>query len=180
MMSTASNAHDTNNMDDIPDQVSPLTSDADSDGDDLVSKHARTSNEVAENDRKLLVEEDEREKLLSSGDSRQASRGFFSKRYKDERSGAGDKRPTLKRHRQSRKRRRDAAGGSQDEAGELMYEMEEGGPGSDISSRASSSSAEIDKLNLGQSSIHKVRMLSLRRVIRAADDAPSGSLLFGL
>ena len=160
-MSTAAKPHETIDMEYNPDEVSPLTSDADSDHDDR-TKHARTSTEVVEHDRQLLTEEEQRENLLGSRDSPDVPRSFFSKRYKDERPRAGDEGSSKRQHRRSRKRRKDAARASQDEAGELMYEMEEGGPRSDTSSRASSSSAELDKSNPRQSSQPKVSIVNFQ------------------
>ena len=43
-----------------------------------------------------------------------------------------------------------------DEEGRLMYEMEEGGPVSDISSQASGSSVELDKLGSEKQPISRV------------------------
>ena len=138
------------------DRVS-IPSDADSDfeGDPIV-RRARNSVEIAEYDHEILDEEEEREKLLAGESTKDAPRGFFSKRHK---SGQADlNKEASKKLRRSRKKRRHARGSSRDEEGELMYEMEEGGPTSETSSLAASSSTELDKLNLKQSSISKVRL----------------------
>ena len=134
-----------------------ITSDADSDFEgDLVVQHARNSAEIAEHDHEILDEEEEREKLLAGESTGDAPRGFFSKRHK---GGQADMNKQVSRKlRRSKKKMRHARGGSRDEEGELMYEMEEGGPTSETSSLASSSSTELDKLNLKQSSMSKVRL----------------------
>ena len=133
-----------------------IPSDADSDfeGDPSV-RLARNSVEVAEHDQEILHEEEEREKLLAGETTRDAPRGFFNRRHK---GGQGVKNKQASSGlRRSRKKRKHARGGSRDEEGELMYEMEEGGPTSETSSLASSSSTELDKLNLKQSLMSKVR-----------------------
>ena len=132
-------------------------SDAESDFEgDTIARRARNSVEIAEYDHEILDEEEEREKLLAGGSTRDAPKGFFSKRHK---SGQADlNKEASRKLRRSRKERRHARGSSRDEEGELMYEMEEGGPTSEKSSLASSSSTELDKLNLKQSSISKVRL----------------------
>ncbi len=132
-----------------------IPSDADSDfEDDPIVRHARDSVEVAEHDHEILDEEEEREKLLAGENTKDAPRGFLSRRQK---GGQADMNKQASRGlRRSRKKRKHARGGSRDEEGELMYEMEEGGPRSETSSLASSSSSELDKLNLKQSSMSKV------------------------
>ena len=137
------------------DRVS-IPSDADSDFEgDPIARRARNSVEIAEHDHKILDEEEEREKLLAGGSTKNAPRSFFSKRHK---SGQADlNKEASRKLRQSRKRKRHTRGSSRDEEGELMYEMEEGGPTSETSSLASSSSTELDKLNLKQASMSKVR-----------------------
>jgi len=166
--------------------VSPLTSDADSGfEDDPVVKHARNSTEIAEHDRELLDEEDEREKLLTARSPRDTPRGFFNRRRKEEHSsGTGGKiykRTTQK----SRKKRRKTKGGSHDKEGELVYEMEEGGPKSETSSQASSSSAELDKMNLAHSSRSRVSFakstsnkLSSFSAFRSRSDGKSSSGIY--
>ncbi len=143
-----------------------IPSDADSDFEgDPVVRHARNSVEVAEHDHEILDEEEEREKLLAGESTRDAPRGFFSGRHK---GGQADmNKQASRRLRRSRKRRKHARGSSRDEEGELMYEMEEGGPRSETSSLASSSSTELDKLNLKQSSISYVRFETLQTRYRA-------------
>lgn len=137
--------------------VSPLTSDAGSDSeDDPVVKHARNSAEVAEHDRELLAEEEEREKLLTARSTRDNPRGFFNRKGKNNEVDGDGGKSSKRRGRKARKSRRNTKGSRHDEEGELMYEMEEGGPRSETSSQASSSSAELDKLNLAHSSMSKV------------------------
>ena len=138
--------------------VSPLTSDSGSDIDsDPIAKHARNSIELAEYDREVLQEEEEREKLLTAGDAQKPSRGFFHKSPREEERTTYRGQEKRARPRRQHKKRRAKQIGSHDEEGELMYEMEEGGRQSDTSSQASSSSIELDNLNLTHSSMSKVR-----------------------
>ncbi|KAG8530669.1 uncharacterized protein KY384_004024 [Bacidia gigantensis] len=126
--------------------VSPLTSDAESE-DDPIARHARNSTEVAVHDCGILEEEEEREELLTARTETSSTPKFLSSKIRDIRLngklGRASKRDGY------RKTRREEHG-DLDENGELMYEMEEGGPHSEISSQASSSSAELDKLNLSR------------------------------
>ena len=132
----------------------PADADSDSEGDPIV-RHARNSVEIAEHDHEILDEEEEREKLLAGENTKDAPRGFFSRRHRG--GQAGVNKQASRGLRRSRKKMKHARGGSRDEEGELMYEMEEGGPRSETSSLASSSSTELDKLNLRQSTVSKVR-----------------------
>lgn len=158
-MPTATSSAQQETVEKSYEDVSPLTSDTDSVfEDDLGAKHARNLTEIAEHDRELLDEEDERDKLLTEGSTRDTPRGFFNRRRKDEHSnGAGGKSGKRTAHK-TWKRRRKTKGSSHDKEGELMYEMEEGGPKSETSSQASSSSAELDKMNLARSSTSKVSL----------------------
>ena len=122
--------------------VSPLDSGDESDLDnDLAVRTARDSTEVANHDREILDEEEEREKLLASSRKAKPSKGFFATSLNIEvpHEKAGQH--------QAKRRRKKKNGDIRDEEGTLMYEMEEGGPVSDISSQASGSSLELDKLN---------------------------------
>ena len=148
------------------DDGASIPSDADSDFEgDPVVRHARNSVEVAEHDHEILDEEEEREKLLAGESTRDAPRSFFGRGHKG--GQANMIKQASRGLRQSRKRRKHARGGSRDEEGELMYEMEEGGPTSETSSLASSSSTELDKLNFKQSSTSKVRSEALQTLYRA-------------
>lgn len=137
--------------------VSPSASDEDSGlEDDSVDRHARTSDEVADYDRELLGEEDEREKLLAAENTR-VFPGSLGKGRKHEPSyRSGDQR-SKRKARKSQYTRGKPRIGSHDEEGKLMYEMEEGGPKSETSSQASSSSAELNKMDPAHSSMSKVR-----------------------
>lgn len=115
--------------------VSPLTSDSESEN-DPVARHARTSTDEAAHDQSILREEEERETLLLG--QREQSRGVYT--------DGGFVGKAKRKAKQFKKRRKGPV--DNDENGELMYEMEEGGPHSDISSQASMSSVELDKLNL--------------------------------
>lgn len=134
------------------------SSDADSDFEnDLADQQARNSTGVAEHDRGLLDEEEEREKLLIAGGAQKtSSKGFFGRRQKDKKLAEIELNENERKPRRSHKTRRDKKGSGKDEEGELLYEMEEGGETYDTSSQASSSSAELEKLNLAHSSMSKV------------------------
>ena len=136
--------------------VSPATSDAESDfEDERVTRNARGSLEVAHQDQRLLEEEEEREKLLTATSTSKPSTSFFGKRQRGlppNETPAEEKQNSTRR---SRRRRKHGRGKSQDEDGELMFEMEEGGPQSETSSQASRSSSELDKMNLAQTSSSK-------------------------
>ena len=124
--------------------VSPIPSDADSDN-DPIARSARDSAERAEHDHMLLDEEEEREKLLlGESRSKPVRQSFFSKNGPSE--GAASRK---RGHKKRKGRRRGETARDQD--GELMFEMEEGGPLtplSDISSQDPASSTALDKLRL--------------------------------
>ena len=125
-------------------EISPLSSDAESDDDPIV-RTPRDSTEIARQDNTLLEEEDEREKLISDQRRKQESAALFDK---DGISGSKPKtRKSERRQRRTRKGKRKKYQGL-GEDGELLYEMEEGGPHSETSSQASSSSTELDRMNL--------------------------------
>lgn len=134
------------------------SSDAESDYEnDPVSQHSRNSTEIAEHDRGLLDEEEEREKLLAAGGTQKVpSKGFFGRRQKVQKPVEIELNASKRKPRRSHTTRRQKKGSSKDEEGELLYEMEEGGETYDTSSQASSSSAELDKFNLAHSSMSKV------------------------
>ena len=156
-MSTDTPAAQQRNTDKSYDDEASVPSDADSDfEDDPVLLHARNSIEVAEHDREILEEEEEREKLLTGGRAKEAPKGFFSRRHKDERLGGDLSKEGSRKVRRSRKRRKNINGSRHDKEGELMYEMEEGGPISYSSSQASLSSAELDKPDVARSPMSKV------------------------
>ena len=129
---------------------------------DPISLQARNSTELANHDRCLLDEEEEREQLLASQRTQKApTKGFFGRRRKDQRPAEvelNEKKPEIRR---SHKTRREKKGSSKDEEGELLYEMEEGGETYDTSSQASSSSAELDKQSTKSSSMSKVKHMSM-------------------
>lgn len=139
------------------------SSDAESDFEnDPVAQHARSSTEIAEHDRGLLDEEEERERLLAAGSVQKTpSKGFFGRRQDIKRPGEVELGENKRKPRRSHKTRREKKGIGKDEEGELLYEMEEGGETYDTSSQASSSSAELDKLNLARSSMSKVIQMSM-------------------
>lgn len=138
------------------------SSDSESDlENDSVSGRACNSNEIAEHDRGLLDEEEEREKLLVAEVVQKASsKGFFGRRQTNEKLAQIELNENKSKPRRSHKKRREKKGSGKDEEGELLYEMEEGGESYDTSSQASSSSAQLDKLNLAHSPISKVDQFS--------------------
>lgn len=154
--------HDTSPIQSITEEkryqdISPLTSDDDSDlEENSLERHARNSTEIAEHDRELLEEDDEREKLLAA-ESTRVSPGFLGRRPKHDSFQGSDDQKSKRKPYKSRNRRRKLRDGSHDEEGKLMYEMEEGGPKSETSSQASSSSAELNKMGPAYGSMSKVR-----------------------
>lgn len=132
-----------NNSSGTYEDLSPSSSDDDSDN----ARNTRSSRERAEYDHTLLEEEEEREKLLLGK--------IRTKPVK--KSGLLDNVAGRKRSRKTKKRRKGKT--ATDENGELMFEMEEGGPLtplSNISSRASASSTELDNLRLQERHSSKV------------------------
>jgi predicted AlkP superfamily pyrophosphatase or phosphodiesterase len=143
------------NYDDDASSIHSERSDQDTDSeDDEVLMGARTSAEIREHDRGVLLEEEERDKLLEES-RRRGRRGsalamvqaplkkLFSKSYtelpgvgmnsaEEERmtDGKGDGRRERRRQRRARRQRKKErlmSDASHGEDGELMYEMEEGG-----------------------------------------------------
>ena len=109
--------------------------------DDQVTHGAQTSLELAEFDRCLLEEDEDREKLLVSQSSGQGIRAVVK--------GGNSHGSQVRIGRRERRRRRKATKGRKgrkdDEQGELMYEMEEGGRKDDASSESAGSSSELDR-----------------------------------
>lgn len=103
--------------------------------------------QVRENDRKLLREEEERETLLSGGNQSLSQTGAVAGTSHHGANGRKSHRSKLGK-RSGKFRRR--------ERGELMYEMEEGGPRDSASSQSSSSSLELSKQKDEQLPISKV------------------------
>ncbi|KAL8926874.1 MAG: hypothetical protein Q9208_002683 [Pyrenodesmia sp. 3 TL-2023] len=107
--------------------------------DDRVLQEARTSAELGDYDRQLLLDEEEKEQLLTEKPSK-SQRSFFGRKGRSEtpRQIHSGKTSRSRAHK-AQKRKHD---GETDEAGELLYEMEEGGAKDDTSSQASSSSMD--------------------------------------
>lgn len=120
------------------------TDDLDSGSDrDDPTPATRLSEELNEDARALLREEDEHEELLARKEPTLIQRLF---RQRADAEGTlkldrQERRRLAKEARQSQKNRR--RGGQGDE---LMYEMEEGGPGSEFSTSRSSSESDLTKL----------------------------------
>ena len=134
----------------MQDSCDSSSSSSDSDvEDDPTVKHTRTSTEIAEFDRDLLNEEEERENLLTAGAAKEPSRApwsFLGKRRKEDQPSREVIRRLKGKQRRLRRKRRDKNTSDNDE-GHTLFEMEEGGPRSEVSSQASSSSAEQEKTN---------------------------------
>ena len=135
-------------------------SDQESDSeDDEVLQGARSSLEIAEHDRLVLKEEEEREKLLTEGDSAgKGLRRIFSGSHSNGsrvKIGKRERRRQRKQERNAARRRRKA---NNNEEGELMYEMEEGGPHDDVSSASSSDSSDLDRRKIQSVLENKVRV----------------------
>ncbi|KAI4242517.1 MAG: hypothetical protein LQ352_007218 [Teloschistes flavicans] len=107
--------------------------------DDLVLGEIRDSNDLANHDRQVLLEEEEREEFLTEKRSG-SHRPFFGRKGKNQT-------PTSTQQRSHKTQKRKHDGGTR-EAGELLYKMEEGAAKEDTSSQASTSSTEVDKLGL--------------------------------
>jgi predicted AlkP superfamily pyrophosphatase or phosphodiesterase len=155
------------NYDDDASSVHSERSDQDTDSeDDQVLKGARTSADIREHDRGLLVEEEERDKLLEES-RRRGRRGsalamvepikkLFAKSY-TELPGTGstelvnEKRGETKREKRRQRRRRKkeklVANSEHGEDGALMYEMEEGGMKEGSSTGDSSETEGSDELD---------------------------------
>ena len=150
--------------------VSPVTSDEESDFEnDSVARHPRISSEGAHHDQDLLEEEEEREKLLTGTSKAKSLEGLFNKRRREDPFHGTKVKEKLRSNRRSSNRRNHRRGKSKDEDGELMFEMEEGGPRSETSSQASQSSSDLDKMNLADASSSKVSLLSIMINGRSSD-----------
>ena len=155
MSTTTPTAHEMDQKEGYKDEASDAESDFEN---DPVLQHARNSTEVAEYDRGLLNEEEEREELLASP---APSKGLFGRRRREKKLAEIELNESKRKSRRPHKTRREKKGSGKDEEGELLYEMEEGGETYDTSSQASSSSAELDKQNVAYHSMSKVLQTSL-------------------
>ncbi|KAL8872226.1 MAG: hypothetical protein Q9174_002106 [Haloplaca sp. 1 TL-2023] len=126
--------------------------------DDSISGEIRDSTDLAEHDRQFLLDEEEREDLLTEKQSI-GHRSFF-RRKKQDKLRHPNRQTSARRSRRSRRSKR--RHGPNDEAGELLYEMEEGGVKDDTSSQASSSSTEVNKPNQWSSQTTKKKKLLLQ------------------
>ncbi|KAI4140462.1 MAG: hypothetical protein LQ341_003835 [Variospora aurantia] len=122
--------------------------------DDQAVHNARSSTEVADYDRQLLLDEEEREELLTEKRST-GRQSFFRRKGGTEGQNQGFLGKTSRNR--SRKAQNRNHGGGTTESGELLYELEEGAAKDDTSSQASSSSA--DHQDAQTSKISKRKML---------------------
>jgi hypothetical protein len=118
--------------DDYDDDASSLIlSEQDSDSeDDLVVHGAQSSLEVAEHDRQVLEEEEEREKLLV-GEPKGVRKLFSLGNTSHTKIGKHHRKKQRRREKreekeEKRRRQRERRRGGVEEEGELMYELEEG------------------------------------------------------
>lgn len=109
---------------------------------------------VAESDRRILQEEEEREKLLSAGNNSQRQQGLHTEDSRNRRGPRFGARESGQRSKYARRKRRRQTEGQGIE--EEIYEMEKGGLKDDMSSRSSSSSSELDRINYEQSRVNRV------------------------
>ncbi|KAI9838605.1 MAG: hypothetical protein M1819_004919 [Sarea resinae] len=153
------------NFDDDASSLRSISDQEDDSEDDEVLYGARTSRELAEHDLSVLKEEEDREKLLSGG-AKEGFRRIFSGdhsnrsmirigRREEREYRRQEKREEREHRRQERREKRGQRRGERgngrrgmrkgvDEEGELMFEMEEGGPRDDTSSESSRVSSEVE------------------------------------
>ncbi|KAI9825292.1 MAG: hypothetical protein M1832_001326 [Thelocarpon impressellum] len=125
--------------------VSEQDSDTD---DDQVLEGAQNSLEIAEHDRSVLEQEEEREKLLVAGESPTGLGRIFSGGFSNgSRVKVGKRQRRKEKRREKRRSKRERSRGD-GEDGALMYEMEEGGLRSDDSSVSSDASSDLDRRKL--------------------------------
>ncbi|KAL9043914.1 MAG: hypothetical protein Q9214_002913 [Letrouitia sp. 1 TL-2023] len=124
--------------------------------DDRILSGTNNARELAKHDRGLIREEEEREKLLSGSKSSKKRRFFGRSKKAEDFTPPNNQRAKRNVIHKNKKQKRSVAS---DEGGELMYEMEEGGPASEISSQASTSSVDLDrpKLDLSTSNKRQIR-----------------------
>ena len=151
-------------------------SDQESDSeDDEVLQGARSSREIAEHDRLVLKEEEEREKLLTEGDSAgKGLRRIFSGSHSNGSRVKIGKQERRRQRRQDRKAARRRRMGKDDEEGVLMYEMEEGGTHDDVSSASSNDSSDLDRRRMQSVHGNKVMTPHLYWAFTARRGARSG------
>ncbi|KAL8762305.1 MAG: hypothetical protein Q9184_001674 [Pyrenodesmia sp. 2 TL-2023] len=122
--------------------------------DDRMIQEARTSAEVADYDQQVLLDEEEKEELSTERPSK-GQRSFFRRKGRSQASRQSySGKPSKSRTYKARNREHN---GETDEAGELLYEMEEGGTRDDTSSQASSTS--MDDLRGENKEISKRKMV---------------------
>lgn len=139
---------DANDDDDASSIRSASAQDTDSEDDEFV-KGARSTLELAQHDRTVLAEEDERERLLVRKNSATGNlRRIFSGEHGNASSvriGKRERRRQRRLGRRADRRKRNQQGKKTPEERELMYEMEEGGLRDESSSRSSLSSSDVDQ-----------------------------------
>ena len=129
---------------------SQSTLDSDSE-DEHLAQQGHFGKEVTDHDRVVLLEEEEREQLISKKDTKHVSHSIFGRGH-DNRSKLTlpTEEKARSKPREGRARRRRGRKEHTDMDSELMFEMEEGGKWSGTSSESSRSSAEPEKLSQKQ------------------------------
>lgn len=107
--------------------------------DDRALQQIRNSTELADHDRQVLLEEEEQEELLTEKRAT-GLRSFFGRKGRSE--AQSQRHSGRSSHPRTHKARKRKHNGRSYEAGELLYEMEEGGAKDETSSQASSISAD--------------------------------------
>ena len=132
--------------------------------DDEINDEMEDSSTAVEDDRDVLEQEEELEKLLAKPDSRSNLRKFLSTPSHDDeqfvRTGRKEKRQQRRRERKEKRRKQKS---QKDLEKELLYEMEEGANGRNNSSSESSRSS-IDRYpdkNTDQSRLLRMRKLHI-------------------
>ncbi|KAL9600442.1 MAG: hypothetical protein Q9219_003195 [cf. Caloplaca sp. 3 TL-2023] len=149
---------------------------SDSEDDQLV-QDVHNSIELARHDQQVLLEEEEREELLKGKRSKQ-NRLFGLRRGSEDQDQGHQHSSTRLRASKPANRKNDA---SLDETGELLYEMEEGGSKNDISSQASSSSSDLDKLRPYTDYVtEKPRKVARNRLVDGRTQRKTLALYFGI
>lgn len=124
----------------------PGTCDAhfDSDSSSSSAGQGRTSTDVRQRDHETLTAEEEVEQLLS--EKSRAATGFFGRLFQRADAPTDDVRNLKRVRRRGKKRRRRERQGEEDR---LIYNVEEGGPTSDVTSSASSSEVDMGSKSMG-------------------------------
>lgn len=129
--------------------------------DERILNNAHSSTEIASHDRQLLLEEEEREQLVTEQQPK-GDRTFLSRIRRSEARDQGHIRRVIQLRAHKARKRKGA--GNDEETGELLYDMERGDVKEETSSQASSSSIDLDQpLSSAESTTEKSRTVKPRR-----------------